>query len=254
MGNAVIDDLLERFRLQRRRQHRVGTSNRGRHLDQHLGQLRRQYFERLLQRVLVAETDFDAIAIAVDAAVANILVAQFTAGTGLQTLQALVDDRLGIDLHQEVHAAAQIESQIHRERVDRLQPVRRIRHQVEGDHVDRIGRVGIQFLFQQSLGLELGIGIVETGAHRALGAGGLESDAVRRQITLLQHLRNLVSQGAVDLQGRFAAAHLYRRRFAKEIRYGVQHAKQQRDDDQNIFPERIAIHSDSAFCASLKIR
>jgi len=50
-------------------------------------------------------------------------------------VEALVDRRAHVDLHQEVDAAAQVEAEVHRQRVQAGQPARRI-----GDEVQRDGR------------------------------------------------------------------------------------------------------------------
>ena len=184
----------------------------------------------------------------------DILVAQQAAHARLHALQTLVEHRLDIHLHQEVHPAAQVQTQKHRIRMQALQPLRSIRQQVEGDDIGRIGRIGIQFFFQQSLGLELDIGTAEARTNGRLCRAVIECDAFRRQIALLQYLLDPLGDRVFYLDGRFGAADLHSRRFAKEIRQRIQHAEQQGDNDYYVLPERIAIHIDSALFRDIRRR
>jgi hypothetical protein len=91
--------------------------------------------------------------------VADVLVAQRGAHVAGHRLGLLVQRGLHVDLHQEVHAAAQVQAQVHGQRMQRREPLRRARHQVQRDDVGRIGRIGVERLAQRVLGLELGVGV-----------------------------------------------------------------------------------------------
>ena len=84
---------------------------------------------------------------------------------------ALSMRRLHVDLQQEVHAAAQVETEIHRQRADRRKPARR-----GGELVKRDDVVVAELLLQHVLRLELGVGVVE--AH--LDAGRVDRLAAER--------------------------------------------------------------------------
>ena len=123
----------------------------------------------------IAEADGDAVAVADDAGVADVLVAQQRADVAGQRVGLLGQRRLHVDFHQEVDAAAQVEAEIHRQRVDRRQPARRARQQVERHHVALVARVGVQRGGERVLGLALGVEIGEAG----LDGVAVELDEVR---------------------------------------------------------------------------
>ena len=93
--------------------------------------LRGQNFLGLGECAGIGETNFDRIAGTADAGVTDILVTQMSARSDHHALQALVDDAFHVHLEQEVDAAPQVETQIHRQGIDVLQPFRRVRQQVE---------------------------------------------------------------------------------------------------------------------------
>ena len=70
-----------------------------------------------------------------DAAVLDALLAHQRADVGRVAVGGLVERGLHVDLQQEVHAAAQVEAEVHRQRADRRKPVRRRRQQVQRDDV-----------------------------------------------------------------------------------------------------------------------
>ena len=137
---------------------------------------------RRRQRRLVAEADDDAVAVARDAGVADVLVAQQRAHVAGGRVGLLGQRRLHVDLHQEVDAAAQVEAEVHRQRVQRGQPARRARQQVEGDDVGRIARVGIERRADRVLGLSLRVEVGEARLDRVaveLDEVGLEPGLAR---------------------------------------------------------------------------
>ncbi len=169
----------------------------------------------------------------------------------MNTLDALVDDSLGVDLHQEMHAAAQIESQIHREGAQALQPFRRVRQQIERDHISRVSRIGVEFFFQQSFGFELLSGIGKAHAHRTMRAGIIKQHASGLDIVFFQRLFHQRHHGAIDLHGGLGAIDLQCRRLAVKIRQRVERAEQQGYDDKNVFPVMVAIHMNSVLGFSI---
>ena len=86
-------------------------------------------------------------------------------------LEPLVDRRAHVDLQQEVHAAAQVEAEVHRQRMQRLQPGGRVRDQVQRDDVGRIVGIRIQRSLDRVLGLQLDVGVAEARAHRRIEPG-----------------------------------------------------------------------------------
>ena len=68
---------------------------------------------------LVAETEDDVLTFATDAGIADGLVAQEGAQVGDVAIGSLVERRLHVDLQHEVDAAAQVETEVHRQRADR---------------------------------------------------------------------------------------------------------------------------------------
>jgi hypothetical protein len=122
--------------------------------------------ERLQRRrplVGLAEADHDAIAFAPDAGVIDFLVAEQPAHITEVALDCLVPGGLHVDLQQEVHAAAQVEPEVHGLRAERLQPRRRIGHEVERHDV---ARAGSDLRLDHVAGLELRVGVGETEAQR----------------------------------------------------------------------------------------
>ena len=103
--------------------------------------------------------------------VLDLLLAHQRADVGRVAVGGLVERRLHVDLQQEVHAAAQVEAEVHRQRADRRQPLRRRRQQVQRDDV-----VVAELRLQHVLRLELRVGIGE--AH--LDAGRVERRAAVR--------------------------------------------------------------------------
>ena len=126
------------------------------------GLIAQQDVTRLAACLFVAETDDDALAFAVDAAVANVLVTHQAAQIGSGRIQAFGQRTLHVDLQQEVHTTAQIQPQIHRQGMQIGQPLGRTGKQVEGHDVLRVAGVRIELLFEDVLGLELDVGVCKT--------------------------------------------------------------------------------------------
>jgi hypothetical protein len=175
--------------------------------------------------------------------VAHVLVAQDAAHARLRALHLGFEHGLGIDLQQEVDAAAQVEAEVHRQRVQGLHPGGGILHQVDGDDVIGVGLVAVELALERELGLELGIGRVEAGAHGRRVARAFQGDLVCRNTFAFEYVRDPGRGVARDLDRGLAGRDLQGWRFAEVIRRRVQRAQQERDSDQYVFPDGIAIHS-----------
>ena len=190
------------------------------------------------------EADLDVVPHAVDPGVADALVAKLRAQVRRGRVGALRDRRSHVDLEEEVHAASQVKPQIHRERVDREEPLRRVGHEVQGDDVARILRIGIQRLVDHFAGAELLFGLRRVKAHadRILLRALLEEDAVRFQVGFAQGALDARQRVFGHLDGGLPGRHLHGGGFAVEVGQRVDQAEDQRDADQDIFPKWVAIH------------
>ena len=118
----------------------------------------------------VAEPDLDRGRRLVDAGVADVLLAQQRADVGSQRVEPLVDGGPHVDLHQEVHASAQVEAEVHRQRMQALQPARRVRHQVQRHDVGRVVLARVERLLDRVLGGELRVRVLEPHPDRRVQA------------------------------------------------------------------------------------
>ena len=181
----------------------------------------------------VAEADGDVRSFTRDAGVLDLLFAQQRTDVGGVAVRGLVERRLHVDLQQEMHAAAQIEAEIHREGADRRQPAWSGGQQIQRDDV-----VFPELGLQRVLRLELRVGIVEA----QLDARGVERRAAVGNGRGLQGILDRAKKRVVDLHRGLRRRHLNRRHFRKEIRNGEQDAGDERDGDDDVFPERVSIH------------
>ncbi len=144
-----------------------------------------------------------------------------------------------------MHAAAQVQAQVHGVGAQGRQPVRRGRHQVQGDGVVGILRVRVQDFFDLVLGLELRVGGVEAQPYRADRAVHLERTRSRADAGLVQRLFG-PGQGVLsDLDGRLGPRDLDRRRLTVEIGQRVEHADQDGGQNEEVFPDWVAVHGRS---------
>ncbi len=157
-----------------------------------------------------------ALPFAGDAAVLDALVAQRGADVVGRRLHLLGERRLHVHLQQEMHAAAQIEPEVHRQRADRRQPARAVGQQVQRDDV-----VLAELRLQQVLRLQLRVGVRE--AH--LDAVGVEKDAVRRDMPPFLSVSSTRASSAVsDLSVALHRRDLHRRHLAEEVGQRVDEA------------------------------
>jgi hypothetical protein len=119
---------------------------------------------------VVAEAHLHRLPVARDAAVADVLVAQQLPHVADVAIGRLRQRAVHVDLQQEVDAAAQVEAQVHGQRVDRAHPVGRVRQQVQRDDV-----LLAEHLLDDVLRLQLRVGIGELD----LQVLGLEQRALR---------------------------------------------------------------------------
>ncbi len=158
---------------------------------------------------------------------------QGAANVAGRRFQRLVQRAFHVDLHQEMHAAAQVETEIHRQRAEIGQPLRRTRQQVQCHHV-----VLAQLRVQHVLGLELRIRIGEA----RLDAGRILRQHLGSQLRGLQHIVNACQQRRIRLEAGTQRQYLHGRRFAVEIGQCIDKAQHQRAQDQQVFPQRITVH------------
>ena len=181
----------------------------------------------------VLEFQLHGLAVAHHAKIGDALLAHQGAQVADIAFRGLVDGGFHVDLQQEVHAAAQVEAEVHRQRADAAQPFRRARDQVERHRVVLAERAG-----DRILGLDLDVGVGET----RLDAGGIEVKRVIGDAGFLQRGFDLAHQRRLDLHRALGGRHLHRRRFAIEIRQRIEHPDQDGGQDHEVFPQRIAIH------------
>jgi len=203
-----------------------------------VGKLVDQQVLRGLQRGGLAEFHFDGLAIAGDAAVADVFLAQHGAQVAGQRIGLLGQRGLHVHLQHEVHATAQVQPQVHGRGVQRGQPGRRARQQVERHHVGRVARRGVQRLLDRVARLELHVGRFEAGPDR----GAFEADAIGGHAGGLQGLGHAVGGGAVDLEGNLGTRYLDCGGFTKKVGKGVDGPYQQSDQNDRVFPDRVTIH------------
>ncbi len=201
--------------------------------EDQVGERGAQFVDRSIALIAGGEMHDHGIAFAADAAVADLVAAQFGAEIVLVADGRLFQGGLHVDFEQEVHAAAQIQAEIHRQRIDGREPRRRGRHQVQ-----RHGVAVAEAVLQHILGLDLQI-----------GAGKAYLDAVARQfhpavgqLGRLQCGLHLPQQRRVDFLAGAQRRQLHCGHFTKEVGQGVEEGDHQRDADEHIFPEREAVH------------
>jgi hypothetical protein len=163
----------------------------------------------------------------------RLLFAQQRPDVGGVAVGRLFQRCLHVDLQQEMDAAAQVQAQVHREGSDRRQPMRRRREQVERNDVI-LAEAGLQHI----AGTNLCVGIGEPD----LDAGLIQRRPPVGDLPGLQSAFDLDEQRVVELDGGLRCTYLHRGRFREEVRQRVQEADQQRGANEQVFPERVAVH------------
>ena len=194
--------------------------------DDHIGVVGVNFGAGLFAFRGILEIPAHHVAVTRQCQVAHFVLAQQGADIADITLRRLARRRFHIDLQQKVHAATQIETEVHGLGIERLQPRRRGRGQIQCHHIIVADRA-----LDRVHSLELGLGVREARQQFALvERNGLEGD-----IGFFQRLFNLVAQCGIDLEA-VCAIDLYRRVLAVEVRQRVQYAQQQHHADQQVLP------------------
>src|SRR5258706_7484315 len=195
---------------------------------------------RLVAGLCVAGADHDAVALARDAGVTHVLVAQLRANVPGEAFRPLGDRRAHVHLQQEMHAPAEVQAEVHGERVNRGEPPGRIGQQVEGDGVAGVLRIGVQRPVDGVLGL--GLRVVVSEPH--LDARGIEEESRGPDPGILERLLDAPEKRAVHLQRRACRGDLHRRRLTEEVRQRVESPEHERHRDGDVDPEGITVHLD----------
>jgi hypothetical protein len=85
-------------------------------------------------------------------------------------------------LQQEVDTAAQVEAEVHGQRVQRAQPTRRSCLQIQRDNILRIGRVAVERFLQQILHAQLRVGVFQAHANVGVQRRIVERHFIRRHL------------------------------------------------------------------------
>jgi hypothetical protein len=231
LGDSTILNAFLGFRLERRDEPQLAAAARFLQGQVAVGLLDRGACLDAL--CLVTEPDHDVGTLASDAAVLDLVFPEQRADVGGVTIRGLVESRLHVHLQQKVNPAAEIEAEIHRQRADRSEPLRRRRQQVQGDDIV-LAQLGLQHILR----FQLRIGIRESD----LDAGRIERRAANRNRGGLERVFDGSEQRGVDFRRALRRRDLDRRHFGKQIRQRVEEADRESDADQYIFPERVAVH------------
>jgi len=92
---------------------------------------------------------------------------------------------------------------------------------------------------QHILGFQLRVGILEAN----LDAVGIEEHPVVGDMRLGQRIFNLLLQRQIHFERGPRRRHLHRRNLAEKVGQRVQQSQQHRRGDDEIFPQRITVHS-----------
>jgi hypothetical protein len=126
-----------------------------------IGELVSDQVARGCARGRVAEADLDGLAVAADAAMADVLVAQCRADVAGRTPPSWSSAACMSTCSMKCTPPRKSSPRYMGWRVQRGQPGGRARHQVQRDDVGRVGRIGYQRLLDRVLGLELVVGRIE---------------------------------------------------------------------------------------------
>jgi hypothetical protein len=194
---------------------------------------------RLVPGLSLAEPDDDGLALARDAGVADALVAQLGPDVPGERIEALRERAAHVDLEQEMHPASKVEAQVHGQRVDRGEPGRRARHEVERDRVRRVVSHRVQLGIDQVARLELCVGVREPDADRVgveLAPRDLDLCAPQRRLGASERV-------GVHVDRRLGAGDLHRGRFAEEIGQRIDEADDEGNGHRDVDPDGVAVHA-----------
>ena len=137
-----------------------------------------------------------------------------------------------------MHAAPEVQTQVHGRRTQTGQPCRCAGQQVECHHVGRISRIGIQGAIDGVARLDLVVRGFKARAYRI----ALELDHRGRNALLCQHLFHASGRGAIHAHRRLGRRDLHRWRLTKQVGQRVDQADQQRDKNDRVLPQRVTVH------------
>ena len=169
---------------------------------------------------------------------AQVFFTQKTAQLAYTGIGLLRHGGLDIDLHHQVDTTAQIQTQIHGQGVDVHQPFGRAGAEVERDGVALVAGVRVERFFDDVAGPSLGIDI---GKAHTQGVG-ITQHQLSLHLPRLQGINHYFLGFLRDFDHGFGARDLYRRRFAKKIGQGVKRRPHKNGGDDEVFPQRIAVH------------
>ena len=193
---------------------------------------------RSTQRGRIAKADFNQLGVAADATVAHIFFPQHGADIARKRFGLFSQRGLHVHLQHEVHATAQVQTQIHGGCMQRRQPSRRPAEQIERDHVARLGTLWRQRFLDHVFGFELGLGRLEANLERC----AFQRYSFRCNASRLERILHAGQGGCIDLDSGFGRRDLDGWRFAKEIGQRVQRRDHQRHQNDDVLPGGVAIH------------
>ena len=137
---------------------------------------------RCIQRGLVTGTNPERLILTLDAAVTYPFIPQRGADITTRGFKFLSQRGVHVDLQHEVHTATQIQAQIHWRAAKAAEPIGGTWHQVQGDHVTRVGWIRIEGLLHHVARLQLRVSGVKPNFHGVT----VKLNAIGRQARLLQ--------------------------------------------------------------------
>ena len=211
-------------------------------------QIRIAALDNLLRFVAIgcfAKAHDDSVAFTADAGRASaVFAAQCRTDTRGTAIEVFVDRALHIHLQQEVHAPAQIQSEIHGFCADLRKPARRIGYEIQSDNV-AVAEIALQNFFRP----QLRIGV----AKSHFDAGRFEKNFLVTQVRSLQRSFGALQSRLVRLHRRLDRRHLHGRRFAVEVRQRIEKAGKQDPGNKDVQPDWVAVHSVEAGSRLLSI-
>ena len=192
-----------------------------------------QRLGRLVAFRLILEFHLDAAAGgAAHRDVLHFLGAQLDADLIHVAVLDLLDGGVHVHLHQEMHAAAQVEAEIHRIQAHRPQETGRRRSQIQGDDI-----VAAQLVLEDVGGLELDLRIGKADQQAAF----FQFQAFVGQLFGLDQRGDPVLECRINGDVGPGAGNLHGRVLAKQIGQGEDQAPQHHQADQQVLPPGVLI-------------
>ena len=204
----------------------------------HIGKLVFDQVARGFQGGRVTQAQFNGVAIAGNAAVADVFLTQHRAQIARRGVDFFAQRSGHVHLQHEVHATAQVQAQVHGGGVERCEPLGGARDQVQGHHIRGHLGVGHQDFLDHVLGLELAVGVGQAHLERVV----LQAQARGLDGRIFERLHHLGLQGRIDFVNGLGRRHLHGRGFAKKIGQGIEPTHQQSDHNDRVLPQRVTVH------------